>query len=128
MSLSAREKRILAEIESDLASAEPLLDSVLGSMRLPTLYGIPLRSLVGHGHRHRTPRKMARNSRPGYVWFLVMLGGVLAGAALLAAGLVISATGMIVGGVVLLQLAPVTVARLAHRRIRGWNNIMRQRA
>lgn len=57
-----------------------------------------------------------------------MLAGVLAGVGLLSAGLEIRATPMIVAGVVLLQLAPVAFAQLAQRRIRGWNNIMRQRA
>ena len=87
MSLSAREQRILSEIERHLTASEPLLGRALASMRPG------LRASGGAG---ASPRRA-----------IVMVIGLLAGIALLSAGLVLNALPMVIGGSALTQLSLV---------------------
>jgi predicted lipid-binding transport protein (Tim44 family) len=90
MSLSAREQRILSEIENHLTAAEPLLGRALAGMRL----------------RHW--RRLSHHRlRSGQGWAVAMLAGLLAGIALLTAGLVLGMLAMVIGGTALTQLSLV---------------------
>jgi len=81
MSLSSREQRILSEIERGLTASEPSLGRALATMR--------------HG------------SRAGQAWALGVIAGLLAGIAVLWAGLVLGVLGMVIGGTALTQLSLV---------------------
>jgi hypothetical protein len=110
MSLSAREQRILREIEHELASSWPPLDHMPAGARLAS--------------RERpavtAPARWRRGADGIFGWVAAMVGGLLVGIALLAAGLVLDVPGMMIGGAVLTQLSPVTVSLLSglSRRIR----------
>lgn len=95
MSLSAREQRILSEIERDLTAAAPLLSRGLASMRPG------LRHRVAIGKRVHQPRGSAEGQR----WVIAMIAGLLAGLALLSAGLVLNVVAMMIGGAALTQLS-----------------------
>ena len=95
MSLSAREQRILSEIERDLTATEPLLGRALASMRL----GLRDRMVTG-GHAPR-PRGRTGPER----WLTVMLTGLAAGIAVLSAGLGLGLLAMVIAGTALAQLS-----------------------
>jgi hypothetical protein len=97
MSLSAREQRILSEIERDLTATEPILGRALASMRLS------LRDRTVIGRRARQPRGINRLRG----WAIAMITGLLVGVALLSAGLVLNVLPMAIGGAALTQLSPV---------------------
>jgi hypothetical protein len=96
MTLSAREERILGEIERDIMESEPLLGRALASMRL--------------GLRTRAATKPAR--RPVGVgasrgWAIAMITVLLVGIAVLSAGLVLDVLAMVIAGIALTQLSLV---------------------
>lgn len=96
MSLSERERRILAEIERELAGSAPLA----GPLRWRVW--LPLRArLAGSG----PARWLRPRGRAG--WIAVMVAGLLAGIALLTAGVVLDVPGAVIGGAALTQLGPV---------------------
>jgi hypothetical protein len=73
MGLSAREQRILSEIERDLAAAEPRLKRALVTARLPMLNR---RSIVTSNDMERSPR----------AWIAGMSASLLCGIAWLTIG------------------------------------------
>ena len=95
MSLSAREQRILSEIEHDLTVTEPPLARALASMRLGR------RDRAALGRRTRRPR--GRRTRRG--WVIVMLAVLLAGIAMMPAGLVCDVPAVAISGAALTQLS-----------------------
>lgn len=102
VSLSARDQRILDEIEQDLAATEPRLARALATGRPPR----PVRGL----------RQAATRSRPGRgisppVLIVSCLG---AGVAMLAAGLVLGIVALACAGFVITQVSPV-LGYLCHR-------------
>ena len=98
MSLSAREQRILSEIERDLTAAEPLLGRALASMRLG------LRDKMAIGPRARRPR-----GGNGYqAWVIAMLTGLVAGIALLSAGFLCKVLPLVFVGTALTQPSLLT--------------------
>jgi hypothetical protein len=98
MSLSAREQRILSEIERDLTAAEPLLGRALASMRLG------LRDRVAIDRRAHPPQ---RGGNASMGWVIAMLAVLLAGIAVVSAGLVLDVLAMAIGGAALTQLSLV---------------------
>lgn len=106
MTLSPREQRVLGTIERDLAEAEPFLSRALATMRLPLQYRMPLRSVTAQPH-------------VSYVWFVLILGGMLGGVGLLWAGVTLGIPDVAIPGAALTQIAPVGIgwlARLVRRR------------
>ncbi|WP_300605814.1 DUF3040 domain-containing protein [Trebonia sp.] len=102
MSLSARDQRILDEIEQDFAATEPRLARALAAGRPP-----------GPG---RGLRPAAARNRPGRgisppVLVVSCLG---AGVAMLAAGLVLGIVALACAGFVITQVSPV-LGYLCHR-------------
>jgi hypothetical protein len=95
MSLSAREQRILSEIERDLTATEPLLGRALASMRLGR------RDRVVSGERARRPRGGPRG------WVIVMITGLVAGIAVSSAGFLFRVLAMVLVGTALAQLSLV---------------------
>ena len=91
MSLSARDQRILSEIADDMAAAEPRLARALTSARLPALRRRPL---VAVGQQHAG------------AWIAAILASLLAGIALLTAGLVLDILALACVGAVMTQLGP----------------------
>jgi hypothetical protein len=92
-SLSGREQRILAEIESDLAAAEPRLEQALVSAKLPVL---GVRPVV------RPDQAKLRKSW----WIAGLIASLLCGFGLLTAGLVLNSLPLIVVGTPLAQFSP----------------------
>jgi hypothetical protein len=101
MSLSARDRQILAEIEQHLAASEPRLARALATARLPVLRHGALTS--GHGQQ-----------RP-WLWVTAILASLLAGIALLTAGPVLDITAMTCTGAVMTQFSPVILGYLRAR-------------
>jgi hypothetical protein len=95
MTLSAREQRILSEIERELTAAEPLLGRALASMRL----GLRGRRSAGSAARRLTGGS-ARQA-----WVIGMVGLLLAGIALLSVGLALDLLAAVIVGIVLTQLS-----------------------
>jgi hypothetical protein len=95
MSLSAREQRILSKIEREIAAVEPLLDRALATMGL----GLRDRAVAGR------PALRDRGSRAGQGWAVGVLAGLLAGIAVLSAGLALGVLAMVIGGTALTQLS-----------------------
>jgi Protein of unknown function (DUF3040) len=93
MSLSARDQRILGNIARELAAAEPRLAEALTTARLPVPRRRPL--VVAGG---RPPRAGA--------WIAAMLASLLAGIALLTAGLTLDIPALACGGAVMTQVSP----------------------
>jgi len=91
VSLSARDQRILSEIADDMAAAEPRLARALTSARLPALRRRPL---VAAGQQHAG------------AWIAAILASLLAGIALLTAGLVLDILALACVGAVMTQLGP----------------------
>lgn len=91
MSLSARDQRILSEIADDMTAAEPRLARALTSARLPVLRR---RALVAVGQQHAG------------AWIAAILASLLAGIALLTAGLVLDILALACVGAVMTQLGP----------------------
>ena len=86
MSLSARDQRILSEIADDVAAAEPRLARALTSARLPVL-------------RHR--QLVAVGQQRVGAWIAAILASLLAGIALLTAGLVLDILALACAGAVM---------------------------
>ena len=97
MSLSAREQRILSEIERELAATEPLLGRALASMRA----GRRTRTVISG--RARRPRGTSRAQG----WVVVMLAGVGAGIAVTVAGFLLAMLPLVIGGTALTQVSLV---------------------
>ena len=105
MSLSAREHQVLGEIARDLAAAEPRLARALTTVRLPAP---PRRPLVARrGQRHTG------------AWAVVLLASLLAGIALLTAGLVLDVLALACAGAVMTQFSPAVVGCLCARARRS---------
>lgn len=98
MSLSAREQRILSEIERDLTASESLLGRALAGMR------VGLRSRIAASKATYRPR--GRNASPG--WVIAMITALIIGIGLMSAGLVLGSAAMAIGGAALTQLSLVT--------------------
>ena len=133
MSLSAREQRILSEIERGLTAAEPHLGRALATMRL----GLGRRAVDGEPARREPARReparresarreparreparresaspMGQRWEPaspmGQRWAVWVLAGLLLlGIAALSAGLALGVLGMVIGGTALTQLTLV---------------------
>jgi hypothetical protein len=95
MSLSEREQRILSEIERELASA-PSRGHMLSGVRLPFRSRPPAAAPA--------PRRRGANEHLG--WLVAMVTGLLAGIAILSAGLALDVPAMMAGGAVLTQVSP----------------------
>lgn len=95
--MSAREQRILSEIERDLTATEPLLGRALASMRLGR------RGRVVTGARARRPR----DSNGPQGWVITMVTGLVAGIALMTAGFLCEVLAMVLVGTALTQLSLV---------------------
>jgi len=109
MGLSAREQRILSEIEHDLAAAEPRLKRALVTARLPMLNR---RSIVTSNDMERSPR----------AWIAGMCASLLCGIALLTIGLEAHTVILAGAGALLAQFSPVAfgyLCRKAHRSSLG---------
>ena len=91
MSLSAREQQVLGEIARDLA-AEPRLARALTTVRLSAPRRRPL--VARRGQRHTG------------AWVAVLLASLLAGIALLTAGLVLDVLALACAGAVMTQVSP----------------------
>jgi hypothetical protein len=104
-SLSAHERRILAEIEHDLAAAEPRLEQALVSARLPAFQYWPV---VRSGH----PRLRR------HAWLIGMMTSLLCGIGLLATGLALHSFPLIFTGIPLAQFTPAAAGWLSRRRSR----------
>lgn len=103
MSLSAREQRILSEIERDLTAAEPLLGRALASMRL----GLWPRMVIGTPGRPRgsTARRGANRGPAVAMISAAVVIGLAAGIAVLSTGLMLDILAMVIGGAALTQLS-----------------------
>jgi hypothetical protein len=97
MTLSAREERILGEIERDLTTAEPLLGRALCTMRM----GLRTRMVIGKPAHRLTGRSASQG------WVIAMIAGLLVGIALMSAGLVLDVLAMVIVGTALTQLSLV---------------------
>ena len=104
MSLSARDQRILSEIADDMAAAEPRLVRALTSTRLPVLRR---RQLIVVGQQ-----------RVG-AWIAAILASLLAGIALLTAGLVLDILALAFVGAMTTQFSPAAVGYLCARARRS---------
>ncbi|HEY6495586.1 MAG TPA: DUF3040 domain-containing protein [Trebonia sp.] len=112
MTLSAREQRILSEIERELTAAEPLLGRALARMRI----GLRGRRSAGPAAR----RLIGANARQA--WIIGMIGLLLAGIALLSVGLALDLLAAVIVGIVLTQLSLFTgwfARALSGRRLAG---------
>ena len=105
-SLSAREQRILKEIEGDLAAVEPRLQQALVTAKLPAFN---YRSVVSSGH--------ARLRR--CLWLSGLVAALLCGYGMLAAGLILNSVPLIWTGIPLAQFSPLAVGYLYRRRSRS---------
>lgn len=101
MPLSAREQRILDEIDRDLTAAEPRLARALASVQRLALVRRPL---------------VAGGWRSSSVWVAVMAASLLAGIALLTAGLVSGILALAWAGAVVTQGVPVAFGYLYRSR------------
>jgi hypothetical protein len=101
MSLSARDQRILSEIAHELAAGEPRLARALTRTRLPVLRRRPL--VAGGQQRHGA-------------WIAAILASLLAGIALLTAGLVLGILALACAGAVMTQFSPAALGYLRARR------------
>lgn len=97
MSLSAREQRILDEIDRDLTAAEPRLARALASAQRLTLLRRPL---------------VARGWPGSGVWVAVLVVSLLTGIALLATGLVFGILALAWAGAVMTQGVPAAFGYL----------------
>lgn len=105
-SLSARERRILTEIERDLAAAEPRLEQALSAARLPAFR---FKSVVASEHvRFRQS-----------MWLTGMIATLLCGIGLLATGIIINSFPLIFTGIPLAQFSPIGFGYLIRRRSRA---------
>ena len=104
MSLSARDQRILSAIADDMAAAEPRLARALTSARLPVLRRRPL---VAVGQQHAG------------AWIAAILASLLAGIALLTAGLVLDILALACVGAVMTQFSPAAIGYLCARARRS---------
>lgn len=102
MSLSARDQRVLLEMDRDLAVEEPRLQRALVTGKLPSP---GLRPLV---MSHNPQRSM-------WVWIAVMFGSLLCGIGLLVAGSALHQFVLIWAGIPLAQFGPFAVGYLGHR-------------
>jgi hypothetical protein len=102
MTLSARDHRILGEIENELAAAEPSLDRALVQARLPVL-------------RRRSTVIFDDTESGRRVWVGAICAPLLCGIGLLAAGFILHAVVLICAGAPLAQFGPVTVGYLGKR-------------
>jgi hypothetical protein len=112
MSLSAREQRILSEIERDLTATEPLLGRALASMRLRPRG----RAAIGG----RFPLLRGGNGSEG--WVIAMLAGLVLGIAVLSAGFLFTVLALVFAGTALAQLSLVAgwlAGALSRRRPTG---------
>jgi hypothetical protein len=106
MTFSARDRRILTEIESDLAATDPRLARALGRGKLSKLRRI---SVVASGHLERGRRG----------WTAGVLALLLSGLALLVIGLELHMIVLICIGVPLAQFGPVLALYAFRRTHRG---------
>jgi hypothetical protein len=105
-SLSAREQRILTEIERDLAAAEPRLEQALSATRLPAFR---FRSVVTPDHAR------LRQS----IWLTGMIVTLLCGIGLLATGIIVNSFPLIAAGIPLAQFSPFGFGYLIRKRSRA---------
>ncbi len=105
-SLSAREKRILTEIERDLAAAEPRLEQALSASRLPAFR---FKSVVTSEHAR------FRQS----MWLTVMIASLLCGIGLLTIGIIVNSFPLIFAGIPLAQFSPFGFGYLIRKRSRA---------
>jgi len=96
MTLSARDHRILREIENELAAAEPRLDRALVQARLPVL-------------RRRSTVRSDDTENGRRVWVVAICASLLAGIGLLTAGLLLDAVVLLYAGAPLAQFGSVAV-------------------
>jgi hypothetical protein len=94
MSLSSRDQRILSDIARELAAAEPRLARALTTARLPVPRRRPL--VIADGKRQRPD-----------TWIGAILASLLAGIALLTAGLILDILALACAGAVMTQFSPV---------------------
>jgi hypothetical protein len=102
MTLSARDHRILREIENELAAAEPRLYRALVQARFPVL-------------RRRSTVIFDDTKSGRRVWAAAICAPLLVGLGLLTAGLMLHAVVLICAGVPLAQFGPVAVGYLGKR-------------
>jgi hypothetical protein len=115
MTLSERDHRILREIEHSLASTEPRLDRALNTGRLPALRWA---SVVELHHAAELKRQM---------WAAGAVASLLAGIALLVAGLLLNSLALLWVGIPLAQLGPCAIAYI-HRKTQKTEGSLRKRA
>lgn len=108
MSLSAKDKRILGDIARDLAAAEPRLVRALNTARLPGL--LPRRALVTDGGR----RHLGVGARVAAI-----LASLLAGIALLTAGLVLRIPALVFAGAMMTQISSAVLGYVCARACRS---------
>jgi Protein of unknown function (DUF3040) len=104
MSLSERDQRILREIEHSLASIEPRMDRALNTGRLPALRWASVVELHYVAERKRQ------------MWAAGAVVSLLAGIALLAAGLTLNALVLTWVGIPLAQFGPSTITYIYRKR------------
>jgi hypothetical protein len=105
-SLSAHERRILAEIEHHLAAAEPRLEQALVAARVPAFQYWPV----------------VRSSHPALrrnAWVIGMITSLLCGIGLLTAGITIGNFPLIIAGIPLAQFTPLAAGWLSAKRSRS---------
>lgn len=106
MTLPERDQKILREIEYSLASAEPHLDRALSTGRLPVPRLAPIAG------RHHAERKRQ-------TWAVGAVLSLLAGIALLVAGLILNALVLTWAGITLAQFGPSAIAYMYRKRKNG---------
>jgi Protein of unknown function (DUF3040) len=104
-SLSAREQRILTEIEHDLAAAEPRLEQALSTVRLPAF-------------RFRSAITFDQDRFRWRMWLMGMIATLLCGIGLLTAGIIIDSFPLIFAGIPLAQFSPFAFGYLIRKRFR----------
>ena len=104
-SLSARERRILKQIEGDLATVEPRLEQAQVTARLPAFRFHPV---VGSRHARRGQ----------CLWLSVLLAILLGGYGMLTVGLVRGNGPLIAVGIPLAQFSPLVAGYLYRRHSR----------
>jgi hypothetical protein len=108
MTLSERDQRILREIEHSLASTEPRLDRALNTGRLAALRWPSAVEL-----HHAADRKRQ-------IWAAGAVASLLAGIALLAAGLMLNSLVLTWVGIPLAQFGPTAIAYMSRKRQKKW--------